>query len=510
LGLSIVIVKVSQQSGPAGASHRERPGPPRPWLTLGLVSAGLFLAVTSTTVVSVALPDIGEGLHADAGGLEWVVDAYTLVYATLLLPAGSLGDRLGRKGLFIAGTALFAAGALGCGLAGSLPELLAARVVQGAGSALAVSCSLTIIRATFDDARRRATAIGIWSTSSGVALAVGPPLGGVLASAFGWRGVFFALVAGAAATAAAGARWIPPLARVTAAGSFDWLGAGLGALAPAALSFGAIEGPAHGWTAASVLAAFGVGVAAVAAFIGWELTRPAPLVDVRLFGRRAFTAANLAALVIFFAFVGAIVYLSDYFQQLQHRTPVAAGLDVSAIGIAYAIAAALTGRLLHRTGERLPVVVGLLAAGVAALGLLRLAANTPIAAIWWNFALLGAAIGLCGTPISTIAMSAVDQRRAGMASGVVNAARQLGQAFGIAVLGALVYAHLPAAASAGPIDRAQAPLFVAGLHDALRVSGISLLAAGAAVAVLTRRPRAPGGSAANDTAIQSPVEGGTR
>lgn len=508
-------MKASQLPGSAGATRRERASR-QAWVTLGLVSAGLFLAVTSTTVVSVALPEIGAGLHAGASGLEWVVDAYALVYATLLLPAGSLGDRLGRKGLFIAGTVLFAAGALGCGLAGSLAELLAARVVQGAGSALAVSCSLTIIRATFEDARRRATAIGIWSTSSGVALAVGPPLGGGLASAFGWRGVFLALVTGAVVTAAAGARWIPPLARVPAAGRFDWPGAVLGALAPAALSFGAIEGQAHGWTAAVVLVAFAVGAAALAAFIAWELACPVllgnvPLVDVRLFGHRAFTAANLAALVIFFAFVGAIVYLSDYFQQLQHRTPVAAGLDVSAIGITYAITAALTGRLLHRTGERLPVVAGLLAAGVAALGLLRLSATTPFAAIWWNFALLGAAIGLCGTPISTIAMSAVDQRRAGMASGVVNAARQLGQAFGIAVLGALVYARLPAASSAGPVDPAQAPLFVAGLHDALRVSGISLLAAGAVVAGLTRKPRQPGGTAAaSGTAIQTPAEGGTR
>ena len=482
----------------------------RAWATLGLVSAGLFLAVTSTTMVSVALPGIGAALHAGPVGLEWVVDAYALVYAMLLLPVGSLGDRRGRKGLFIAGTTLFAAGALGCGLAGSLAELLAARVAQGAGSALAVSCSLTIIRATFEDARQRATAIGIWSTSSGVALALGPPLGGVLASAFGWRGVFLALAPAAVLAAAAGARWIPPLERGPAAGRFDWPGAALGALAPAALSFGAIEGQAHGWTAAVVLAAFGIGAAAVAAFIAWELACPVPLVDVRLFGRRAFTAANLAALVIFFAFVGAIVYLSDYFQQLQHRTPVTAGLDVSAIGIAYAIAAALTGRLLPRTGERLPVIAGLLAAGAAALGLLRLSADTPIGAIWWNFALLGGAIGVCGTPISTIAMSAVDQRRAGMASGVVNAARQLGQAFGIAVLGALVYARLPAASSTGPIGPAQAPLFVAGLHDALWVSGISLLAAGAAVAALTRRPRPPGGTAVRTPAIQAPAQGGTR
>lgn len=504
----MALMSLSRAPGQVRAPYHEHPAP-RPWLTLGLVSAGLFLAVTSTTVVSVALPGISVGLHAGATGLEWVVDAYALVYATLLMPAGSLGDRLGRKGLFVTGVALFALGALGCGLAGSVAELLAARVVQGAGSALAVSCSLTIIRVSFEDERRRATAIGIWSTSSGVALAVGPPLGGILAGAFGWRGVFFALAPAAAVTAIAGTRWIPSLGRVRSPGTFDWVGAALSALVPAALSFGAIEGQAQGWTAAIVLAAFGTGAAALAAFIPWELARRAPLVDVRLFRRRAFTAANLAALVIFFAFVGAIVYFSVYFQQLQHRSAVAAGLDVSAIGIAYAIVATLTGKVLHRTGERLPMVVGLLAAGVATLGLLRLSASTSIGAIWWNFALLGAAIGLCGTPISTIAMSSVDQRRAGMASGVVNAARQLGQAFGIAVLGALVFAYLPAASSTGPIDPAQAPLFVAGLHSALRVAGVSLLVAGAAVAAMTRRPRAPAATVQDDTASQAPTGGGT-
>jgi MFS transporter, DHA2 family, methylenomycin A resistance protein len=495
-------VSLSYQRGPVRAPHSAGPVR-RPWVTLGLVSAGLFLAVTSTTVVSVALPGIGTGLRVAPSGLEWIIDAYALVYATLLMPAGSLGDRLGRKGLFIAGVAVFAAGALGCGLATSLAELLAARVVQGAGSALAVACSLAIIRAGFPDERRRAAAIGIWSTSSGVALAVGPPLGGVLAEALGWRGVFLALVPAAAMTAAAAARWIAPLERVRAAAGFDWPGAALAALAPAALSFGAIEGQARGWSAPVVLAAFGGGAVALAAFTVWELACRAPLVDVRLFRRRAFTAANLAALVVFFAFVGAIVYFSAYFQQLQHRGAIAAGLDVSAIGVTYAIAATLTGRMLHRTGERLPMIIGLLAAGAATLGLLRLSATTPVSAIWWNFALLGAAIGLCGTPISTIAMSAVDHQRAGMASGVVNAARQLGQAFGIAVLGALVYARLPAASATGPIGPAQAPLFTAGLHDAIWVAGISLIATGATVAVLTGSRRQRDSTIQDGTATQA-------
>ncbi|MGH3523249.1 MAG: MFS transporter, partial [Mycobacterium sp.] len=193
--------------------------------------------------------------------------------------------------------------------------------------------------------------------------------------------------------------------------------------------------------------------------------------------------------VVFFAFVGAIVYFSAYFQQVQGRSPVAAGLDVATIGVAYAVAATASGRVVGRIGERAPLIIGLTISGAATLLLLRLAPGTGIGAIWWNFALLGAGIGLCGTPMSTLAMSAVDAERAGMASAVLNALRQVGQVFGVAVLGALVFAHLPTGgAGIGRLDTAHAVLFVGGLHHALWVSGLSLVAAAAVAAALLIRP----------------------
>jgi MFS transporter, DHA2 family, methylenomycin A resistance protein len=188
---------------------------------------------------------------------------------------------------------------------------------------------------------------------------------------------------------------------------------------------------------------------------------------------------------VFFGFVGVIVYFSAFFQQAQGHSPISAGVDVAAIGIAYAVATVLAGKLVGRIGERVPLVLGLVIAGAATLGLLRLQLRTGIGAIWWNFALLGAGIGLCGTPMSTIAMSAVDVPRAGMASAVLNAVRQVGQVFGVAVLGALVYAHLPGTSGGGGRLTPQAgSLFIAGLHNALWASGLALLTAALISAVL--------------------------
>ncbi|HTZ43307.1 MAG TPA: MFS transporter [Jatrophihabitans sp.] len=456
-----------------------RTGSSRRWLSLVMVASGLFLAVVSTTVVSVALPTIGRDLQAGSADQQWIVDAYVLVYASLLVAGGVIGDRRGRKGLFLLGVATFGTGALISGLAPTIAVLLAGRVLQGVGPALLVPGSLTIIRATFEDERERATAIGLWSTASGLALAVGPALGGFLVDSFGWRWVFLFNVPLSALVVAIAAAVIPHLPRSEARHRFDYLGALLTVLGIAGLAYGLIEGQGDGWTSAPVLAAFAVGVLALAAFVRVERTRPEPLIDMALFGQARFTAANLAGLVVFFAFVGAIVYFSAYFQQIQHRSPVDAGLDVSAIGIAFAIAATASGRLVARFGAMLPMVTGLVLGGVATLGLLRLQPDTPMSAIWWDFALLGGASGLCLTPMTSTAVGAVEAARAGMASATHNALRQLGQVLGVAVLGALVYAPVT--------GRADGDGFVTGLHHALWVAGLALLVTAVLVLVLFRR-----------------------
>lgn len=463
--------------------------PPGAWLAVVVLAGGLFAAVVSTTVVSVALPTIGRDLHATATQLEWVVAAYALVYASLMVTGGVVGDRRGRKGLFMLGVGVFGAGALITGLAPSIGLLLVGRVVQGIGPALLVPGSLTIIRAIFDDPKKRAAAIGLWSTSSGLALAVGPALGGAIVNGLGWRWVFLVNVPFSALVALLAAFFVPRVPRNPARSRFDWLGVVLATTFMAATAFAITEGPDWGWGSGRVLGTFAVGLVTLVLFVVWELRRADPLVDVRLFLRPAFTVANVAAMVVFFAFVGSIVYFSAYFQNVQGHSPIQAGLDVSAIGVAFALAAPLSGRLVGQVGPLWPMFIGLVISGAATLGLLRLGTHTGIGSIWWDFALVGGGVGLSLTPMTSTAIAAVEAARAGMASAVHNAMRQLGQVFGVAVLGVLVYAQLPGEKSGGPLDAAHGQFFVNGLHHAIWVAGLTLLAAAVLVALLVLKGR---------------------
>jgi DHA2 family methylenomycin A resistance protein-like MFS transporter len=459
---------------------------PADWLALATVSVGLFLAVLSTTVVSVALPTIGRDLHASASDLEWVVDAYVLVYATLLLTFGALGDRFERKALFGVGVSLFGIGSLLSGVAPTTVLLLGGRVIQGAGAAVLVPGSLTIIRLLFAEPRQRATAIGLWSTNSGLALAVGPPLGGALVDLFGWRAVFLINAPLVVLVLLAIARFVPRLPVSRATQDLDWLGMLLPIVGIGALVLAVIDGGTLGWQTWLI---FGLGIASLVALVAWESTRRHPLIDVRLFRRPLFAAANIAAFAVFFAFVGAIIYFSAFFQQVQDLSATATGLAVAAIGIAYAIAASVSGRAVSRFGERWLLLLGMVMCGVALLGLVRLEADTGMESIWWNFAFLGLGAGLCGTPMSTIAMSSVDGARAGMASALINAMRQVGQVFGVAVLGAAVYGLLPQSAAGQHLDTANQLLFVDGLHHAMLIAAGCMAVATLLVALLLGRAR---------------------
>ncbi len=441
-------------------------------LTLAAVTGGQFLAVLSSTAVGVALPTIGHELHSGPTTSEWIVNAYVLVYASLMVAGGGLGDRYGRKGAFLLGVTLFGAGALLAGLAPTVPILLAGRVIQGLGPALLVPSSLAIVRATFHDERERAVAIGLWSTSSGLGMAVGPVVGGVVVAEFGWRWVLLLNVPLAAVVVAAAALAVPRLPHAAAEHGFDWAAAPLTTVAIGSLAFGLIEGQQYGWGSAPALGAFAVTVVTAVAFLAWERGRAEPLVDIGLFRNPAFAAANLAGLVVFFAFIGLVVYLSAYFQQLQGHSAIRAGFDVCAIGVAFALAAPISGRLVGRFGPRPPMVAGLLLGGGAVLGLLRLQRDTGLGSIWWILALGGFGIGLSLTPMTATAVAAVQQHRTGMASAVHNALRQVGQVLGVAVLGALAYGG--------------SGLSIAGLHHAFAVAGVSMLLTAALAAAAVR------------------------
>jgi EmrB/QacA subfamily drug resistance transporter len=453
-------------------------------VTLAVVGGAQFLGVMSTSVVSVALPTIGRELHASTTALEWIVDAYVLVFASLIVAGGVLSDRRGRKPMFVLGVVLFGLGSLLAGLAPNVGMLIGARVVQGLGPAIVLPGSLAIISAIFRDPRERAAAIGLWSASSGLALAVGPALGGALVDGLGWRWVFLINVPLCALLVVAALLSIPRIQPDPGRG-FDVLGAVLITLGVGSLAFALIESQSRGWGSALVLGAAALAVVTLVAFVLYELRREDPLVDIRLFRIPAFTAANVAGLVVFFAFIGAIVYFSAYFQDVQGRSATDAGLLVLPIGVALALTAPVSGRLTGRLGARTPMLVGLIVCGVAMLGLLRLTPDSGLGDEWWDFALVGLGAGLALTPMTATAVGAVRPERAGMASAVHNSMRQVGQVLGVAVLGALVYAGLGGSAPAGQrLDAAGERAYVDGLHHAMWVSGLALLAAALLVAVL--------------------------
>jgi DHA2 family methylenomycin A resistance protein-like MFS transporter len=447
-------------------------------MTVLVVTLAQFMAVMSTSVVSVALPTIGRDLQASSSGLEWIVDAYVIVYASLLVAGGVLSDRRGRKGMFMTGVTLYGLGSLWCGLAPTVGWLVAGRVIQGLGPAIVTPTSLAIISATFDDPRGRATAIGVWSSGSGLALALGPAIGGLLVVSVGWRWVFLMNVPLVLVVVALGARLVPVIPRGRALARFDSTGALLTTVGVALLTFALIEGPTSGWGSAVILGAFVVAVLALVAFVIWERRHEAPLIDVSLFSRAPFTVANVAGLAVFFAFIGGIVYLSAYFQQVQGRSALGAGLAVLPIGAGFFAGAQLSGRIVGRVGPRSPMVLGLVLCGAAMLGLLRLASGTPIGGVWWDLACVGFGGGLSLTPMTATAMAAVGSERAGMASAIHNSMRQMGQALGVAVLGSLVYSGVVGGeAGGGRLAGASAVAFVDGLHRAVAVSGAALLLA---------------------------------
>ncbi len=457
-------------------------------LILLTITAAQAVSVASASVVAVALPQLGQDLDASASELQWVVDAFVIVFASLLVAGGVLGDRIGRRTTFLAGLALFAFGSLWCALAPSIPVLLGGRVVQGVGPALVLPASLALVTAIFPDPAERARAIGVWATGSGVGLAAGPTAGGVLVEVLGWRAVFAVNVPLAAALLVVGFRGLPRITPTPSPHRFDLGGAALLTAGIAALCFTIIEGRTLGWASPAIVGAGALAVAALAGFVGWERRQPEPLVDPALLRQRTFAAANLAGATVFFTLIGGTVYFTAFFQQIQGRSALESGFCLLPLGLAVMLVAPVAGRLTPRLGARLLMLGGLGAAGAATLLMLRLEPDLGYQAIWWNVALVGVGTGMALPPMTVTALSAVDPARTGMASAVHNASRQVGQTLGVAVLGTIIAAHAGEGADGGRVLRGLAAQeWVAGLHVALLVAAVLLTAVALAVAVLIPR-----------------------
>jgi EmrB/QacA subfamily drug resistance transporter len=404
--------------------------------TLLLACTAAFMLLLDITVVGVALPSIQRDLHANLPDLQWVSAAYALVLAVLLLPAATLGDRLGRRRLFLTGLVIFTAGSLACALATTALQLELFRGLQGVGGAVLFATATPLIRSEFSGAALP-RALGAFGATLGGASAIGPLVGGVLTDTLGWRSIFFVnLPIGVAAFAAGAARLRE--SRNPAGGRADWVGTALITVALTALMFALIRGNAMGWASPAIVALFVTWAVALAGFVAYELRiAAAPMADLRLFRRRGFAATGFVAFAISATVIGMISYLSLYVQNTLGYSPVQGGLRFLPLFVASFSVALLTGRLIGRVPMRVLLGGAMVSAAAGLASMAHLTATSTWLVLVPGFILAGIGLGITSTGLASAALSAVEPTRAGMAAGLTNTLRQVGTATGVALLGAL-------------------------------------------------------------------------
>src|SRR5438477_973882 len=336
----------------------------RRWWILGVLCLSLLIIVVDNSILNVALPTLARpesqgGLDATTSQLQWMVDAYTLVFAGLLLTAGSLGDRFGRRGALNVGLVIFGGASTVAAFAGGVNALVAARAVMGVGAALIMPATLSILTNVFTDARERAIAIALWSAVAGVAVALGPVSGGFLLDHFWWGSVFI-INAPVVVVALVAGRMLVPTSRDPAAPRIDWGGAALSIVGLTALVWAIIEAPERGWTSSAVVAGFALAIVVLAAFVRWELRREEPMLDLRFFTNPRFTAASAAITLIAFALFGFIFMATQYLQFILGYSAFSAGVHTLPFAGAVILTAPLSSKLVERYGTKLVVTFGLL------------------------------------------------------------------------------------------------------------------------------------------------------
>ncbi len=449
--------------------------------TFVVTSAALFMASLDNLVVTTALPSIRDHLHASLQGLQWTVNAYTLTFAVLLLTGATLGERYGRRRMFVAGLALFTAGSAAAALAPGIGWLVAARAVQGVGAAMVVPLTLTLLSAAVSP-ERRGLALGAWGAVGGLAIAIGPLVGGAVVEGASWQWIFWLNVPiGIALLPVARARLTESRGPAT---SLDLPGVVLASLGLLGIVFGLVRGNDHGWTSATVLLPMVIGALLVAGFVAWELRTREPMLPMHLFRSRGFTVTNLASLLMFFGMFGSIFLLAQFLQVVQHLSPLQAGLRTLPWTGMPVLIAPVAGALSDRIGGRWLLATGL---ALQAIGLGWLAAVVSPTVAYLTlvpaFVVAGVGMSLFFAPVANVVLSSVRRDQEGIASGANNAIRELGGVFGIAVLGAVFSAHGSYASGSA---------FVAGLAPAVWIGAAGVAAAAIAALFLpgTRRAQA--------------------
>ncbi|MBS2535702.1 MFS transporter [Catenulispora sp. NF23] len=427
-------------SGPESEAAPGEPTSRRKALILGTLCITLFMAMLDNVVVNTALPKIGSQLHAGVTGLQWVVEGYSLVYAALLLTGGTLGDRFGRKRVFLAGVVGFTLGSMLCALSGSIGELVTARMVQGVGAAMLTPGSLSIIRNTFPDSRERARAIGLWSGISGLGLALGPAVGGPLVDAFGWSSVFWINVPIGAVALLVGWRVLPEFH--DGRDRFDIPGQITGALGFGALVFALIEGPSSGWGSVKVLTAAAIALLALVSFVVIEATRATPMLDLSFFRDRVISGALLSGFMVSFGMFGALFFLPLLMQDVYGWSPTMAGIGSLPATASIMVAAPVAGIVTGRLGPRPALVTGLLLCAASLGGLSLYGLGAHYGSYVWTLPVMGLGMGLSFAPVSVAVLERVPAPKAGIASAVTNTMREVGGVVGIAALGAILTSRM--------------------------------------------------------------------
>lgn len=411
-------------------------------LALLVICAVLFLTFLDMTVVSVALSSVQSTLHAGVTQLQWIVNGYALTFASLMLLAGSLSDRFGRKRVMLGGLVIFGAGSLLGALAPNPDVLIGARVLMGVGAAASEPGTLSIIRHLYPNREDRARALGAWASVSGLALALGPVLGGTLVALGTWRAVFWFNVAAVCCIGLAAAKVVPESADPSSA-RLDIPGFLVGAVGLGSLTFAVILGETAGYRAAGVVSLFLVGVIALAGFVRIERRTSAPMLDLAYFQSPRFSGAIVVAFVLFFGIFSIFFFAALYLSAVIGYFPYRVALEFLPMAAAMVVAAGLAGRRVARVGPRLPMAEGCMLSGAGIL-LSEVLLNSPRPSQWLmaTLALAGFGFGSSVVPVTSVALSAVPPERSGMAASATNTSRELGAVFGVAVLGALVNAHL--------------------------------------------------------------------
>ncbi len=423
----------------------------RRWVILATCCLSLLIVSLDITVMNVALPALATDLHAVVSGLQWVIDAYVLVLAALVVLAGATADRIGRRRVFQTGLVVFTLGSALCSAAPSLGWLIAFRAVQGAGASMLNPVAVSIITATFTERRERARAIGVWGGVVGVSMALGPVVGGFLVGSVSWRAIFWINIPVGVAALLLTRRFVPE-SKAARARRLDPAGQILMIIALAAVTSAIIEGPRLGWTSWATLALAASGVLSAAGLVAYELRRRDPLLEMRFFRSVPFSGASLLAISAFGALSGFLFLNTLYLQEVRGMSALVAGLHTLPMAGVTVFAAPLSGRLVGSRGARPSLVIAGVTITASALMLTRVSATTSIAWLFAAYLLFGIGFGAVNAPITNTAVSGMPVSQAGVAAAISTTSRQVGQLLGVAVIGTVIGSSGASSMVAGSAD----------------------------------------------------------